>query len=242
MSKNEGGGRKSESGAFFHHPGRRVPTMLTADGYDELSYLDDDDKRVGREIFDSLNMVTGKQDPEHAALQAINPSFALYTADPKLYKNQATYYGGMLDLVCGMNNEMLLASTNANGADVITPDIQRRFIMGQLIVTKVAHECRNEWALRLMASLPNCALSKEQFALLDQPQSAVWDEEERLILEFTSGFVHGNTTDELFARAEAYWGRKQLLRYSEWIAFYIGNVLMAQLNVTDAEKARRRPA
>lgn len=224
---------------IFYAPGHRFPTLRSARGFDSLSYLTDEDKRIGVEIFDQTKMINiegVKQPPEHEAVQAINP-YMIFQSDPELFAADLSYGEAMSSLCFGMNNEEVMGATDQEGGAASNPEVSHRHRMAMLIVCKVADEYKEGWTLRLMSTFPGLTLSKEQFCLLDQPRSAVWNEEERLILEFTHGVVHAKVDDELFARAEVMWGRKQLLRYAAWVTRYITLMLFNHLNFADPEKA-----
>jgi hypothetical protein len=139
-------------------------------------------------------------------------------------------------LVVGISLDQLIGATDVNAKE-LNPDATHRNQMAKLIIAKVAYEYRHEYMMTLIATHPASTLSKQQTALLGQPQSAVWDEEQRLMLEFAEGIIHRKVTDESFARTEAVWGRKQTMRYAAMITEYVAAALFLHVNVSDAEKA-----
>lgn len=58
-----------------------------------------------------------------------------------------------------------------------------------------------------------------KLALLDNPDSDLWSEEERLVLKFTKAVHKNEMTDELFEQARLAWGEKRILRSIAWISF-----------------------
>lgn len=220
---------------LFYDPGRRYPLVTSPDGYDALSDLTEEDKRVGVEMLkisspDKDGLV---QTPEHHAVQSRNPGM-MYQSDPKLFEKAINC--DLSKLVIGLADKEIALWPTANGVRTDDPDIRHRYQLAWLIIAKVAHENQDEWTLRLVATLPALLLSKQQLALLGQPQSVVWDEEQRLMLEFAEGVMRQTVSDECFARAEAAWGRKQTLRYAAWTAHYVGFLMFNYLNVSDAER------
>ncbi|MBT8340499.1 MAG: hypothetical protein HKP58_01875 [Desulfatitalea sp.] len=93
-----------------------------------------------------------------------------------------------------------------------------------LICHEVARLTGCEWMAALLAKgAITSPLSKEywdpaQLAMLPYPDSALWNEEQRLALKFIDACVTNSMTDELFAQAREVWGEKRLLRH----IFFIG--------------------
>lgn len=58
-----------------------------------------------------------------------------------------------------------------------------------------------------------------KLAMFCQPDSQIWNEEERMTLGFTVAVLDGTMTDELFEQARLTWGEKKLLRYIAWIGY-----------------------
>jgi hypothetical protein len=221
-------------------PGRRFPTVISADGYRALGFLTDEDVGIGRQIFEQTKManIAGVQQPaDHMAVQLVNP-YMLFQSDPKLFAADLDYAEKLSVLVFGMNNQEVMAATDPDKLPQ-DPHVLRRYNAAMLITAKVAHEYEDEWTLRLVATGPGWSLSRQQLMLLGQPQSSVWDEEQRMILEFTSAVIRRQVTDEIFQITEAMWGRQQLLRYGAWITRYVSLLMFDHINIADSERQGR---
>ena len=227
-----------------YDPGRRYPFVLSPSGFDKLSHLSDEEKQIGKRIIDRANPIKiegVEQPPDHAAVQFINP-FTILQSDPELMAAEIEYEETHYRLLVGFQmtpDDHLMKTTGKDGVKTLDPDLRRRHYLALLIVQKVAHEYKDEWTLRLMATNPGYVLTTEQFGLLGHPQSVVWDEEQSLLLEFAEGVMRRTLTDELHARAEAMWGRKQTLRYAKQITLYVGMLMFDYININDAERLGR---
>ncbi|MBT8342100.1 MAG: hypothetical protein HKP58_14395 [Desulfatitalea sp.] len=65
-------------------------------------------------------------------------------------------------------------------------------------------------------------LSKDEYmklGVLDNPDSCLWNDEERLSLKFASAVLNNTMTDELFEQARTTWGEQKLLRLFFWMSF-----------------------
>lgn len=225
------------SDGLVHDPGRRYP-FFTKDGYEQASYLSDKEKLLGIDLlaYNFWNMEGVEQPADHKAVQVRNPTMMLQS-DPELFANAKKFWDILPRLVTGMGDRDMLAVTDVDGPKLDDPEIIRRFEMAMLIVLKVAHKYKVEWVMRLMVTGPSVTLlSKEQICLLDQPQSMVWNDEQSLMLEFSEAVMNYAVTNDLFARAEKCWGRKQTLRYAVWLVHYVGLEMLTHINVSDAER------
>lgn len=222
----------------FQVPGHRFPLIISPEGFEALSYLSDDEKALGAEMLRvaATDIEGVEQPPDHAAVQAHNPSLLLQS-DPELFKNVMTFYDGFGKLVVGMDNDEIMATTGADGHKATDTEDLRRYHTSIFMVAKLAQLTGDEFMVRMSATNPALKLSRQQLGLLDQPQSSVWNDEERLILEYTEAVYNRTVSDELFARAEEFWGRKQLLRYSLWIGIYACWIIFNHININDADKA-----
>jgi hypothetical protein len=226
----------------IQHAGRRFPTIISAEGFDSLAHLSDREKAIGVRIFNKTKMtnIEGvEQPPEHAAIQAINP-WMIFQSDPELMARDIEDLEILTKLVIGMTYDEMMAATDEKGLPAINPDAAHRYYSIMLMVAIIAHEYGDEWTTRLMATTPGWTLSKQQFCLLGQPKSAVWDDEHRLIIEYTQGVFRRNVSDALFARALEHWGTKQLLRYTAWVTKYIDMLMINYVNVSDADRKGER--
>jgi hypothetical protein len=223
---------------IVYDPGRRFPFITSPEGYDALMYLSDNEKQLGVEMLKvNYAEVPGvEQPPEHHAVQLRNP-IMMFQSDPELFVQDDNDAKAIYEVVLGMPLQKLMEFTDKSGPTIEDPAVLRRFQMIMLLVAKVAQEVKSDWTLQLVATGPNWGwLTRQQLCLLDQPHSAVWNDEQRLMLEYTHAVVHYDVPDQLFERAEAAWGRKQLLRYTAMIAKYAGAHMIYHVNITDAEK------
>ena len=222
---------------LMHNPGRRFPLIISPEGYDLLSHLSEEEKAIGKEMLrvKMANIPGVEQPPEHAAVQLRNPSM-MFQHDPELFQREMVDYDRMSELVMGLTTVEIMEATDKDGLRVDDPDIKRRHSNSMLMVTKIAHDFRDEWTLSLMTTFPGWTLSKQQFCLLGQPQSAVWSDEQRMVLEYTAAVIHRKLDDVLFARVRAEWGTTQMLRYTQWITYYVRLIAFDCVNITDAER------
>lgn len=221
---------------LLNDPGRRLPFIVSPEAYDFVSDFSEEEKRIGKELlsYQLADPEGVKQNPEHTAVQKRNPTW-MFRWDPELFAREMSDYDVMLRLVVGITNEELTEATDEEGLKINDPDIRHRYHTAMLMVAKLAHEYQDEWLLRLMSTTP-WTLTKEQYCLLGHPQSTVWNDADRLTLKFTEGTIRRTMTDELFAHAEAVWGRKQLIRYAKWLTHYVGLNMFVMLDVSDAER------
>jgi hypothetical protein len=149
----------------------------------------------------------------------------------------------MARVVLDMSDEEFMGQLDINAPPIKDPEVRRRYDTSQFMELKIMHDWDADWAVHVMASQPNICrmLKNHQFALLGMPGSALWDDEQRLILQFTEGVVNRSVSDELYSRAEKFWGLKQMLRYAYWISWYAGCCCMLPaLMMSDADTKGRR--
>ena len=229
---------------LLHDPGRRLPRVLSDEGWDALPHLNDEDRKLGRAIFaehpwanvnEDMEGVT--QSPEQAQLQLRNPWAIVFQNDPESFKIELPYGYQLGLLVYGMTEAEVLEATTET-APKVDPKVLRRYHLAHLIEMKLAHEYKCEHPARLFHTIPALqeAFSREQMAVLHTPESSAWDEEERLILQWTKAVMDRQVTDELFARAEKMWGTKQALRYALHVCRYMFLLTFDDIVVSDAEK------
>ncbi|MBT8338383.1 MAG: hypothetical protein KJP07_00075 [Desulfatitalea sp.] len=115
-----------------------------------------------------------------------------------------------------------------NLTSLLYPDFQGiPFGPMNLITLEVARHSGNDYLIGLLRQCTAVAIgdSKMPFgaytklSLLEYPDSAVWNNEERMTLKFTRACLENAMTDELFEQALETWGEKKLLRLISWLAF-----------------------
>ena len=229
---------------LLHDPGRRLPRVISEEGWDALPHLNDEDRKVGKAIFKAHPWANVKEDmegmtqaPDQAQLQLRNPWAIVFQNDPESFKIELPYGYELGRLVYGMTEAEVLEATTET-APKVAPEVLRRYHLAHLIEFKLAHELKCEHPARLFSTIPALAnaFSREQMAVLHTPESGVWDEEERLTLQWTKAVMDRQVTDELFARAQKMWGTKQMLRYAEHVCRYMYLLTLDDIVVSDAEK------
>ncbi|MBT8340498.1 MAG: hypothetical protein HKP58_01880 [Desulfatitalea sp.] len=70
-----------------------------------------------------------------------------------------------------------------------------------------------------MAKVMKRDLNPAKLAVIENPDSNIWTDEERLTLKFTRACLTNTMTDEVFAQARETWGEKRLLRIIRWISY-----------------------
>ncbi|MBT8339292.1 MAG: hypothetical protein HKP58_07660 [Desulfatitalea sp.] len=141
-----------------------------------------------------------------------------------------------MELVTGLdgNDGIMQVTTSKKGIDASDkrddPDVRRRLGNALLIVLAVTAELDDQYMLRMMLTTPtetkpdengSYLMSAERAAMLLQPESSVWSDEERLVLQFTYAVMRKEMTDDLWNRASEAWGPKETMRYIQWIGIYI---------------------
>ncbi|MBT8342532.1 MAG: hypothetical protein HKP58_06050 [Desulfatitalea sp.] len=96
-----------------------------------------------------------------------------------------------------------------------------------LITLEVARHSGNDYLLGFMQHVTANTIGDfdkpydnyQKLGMLENADSAMWTDEERMIIKFTRACLESKMTDELFEQARAAWGEKKLLRYIAWVAF-----------------------
>lgn len=224
-------------------PSLRLPVLTEASDLDRLSYLSNEEKQLGIQFVEGV--VLGATDhealPDHAALKDREPMF-ISAYDPALTMGpMGAAYTLVAQTVTGLTNAEIAAAIG-RPEGLVTEDLQRRrqWELSMLFVYKLAWDLNDEWLMRLMATMPRL-FGTEKSVMLGTPQSNVWDDDERLVLEFTGAVVNRNVSDELYARADAAWGTQGIIRRVTWIALYHYYTLLGNVNTTDAYKRGEVP-
>lgn len=226
-----------------NEPSLRLPVLTEASDFDHLSYLSEEEKQLGVTFVEGV--VLGATDhealPEHAALKDREPMF-ISAYDPALTMGpMGAAYAIVAQSVTGLTNaEIAAAIGKPEGLVTDDPQQRRQWELSMLFVYKLAWDLNDEWMMRLMATMPKL-FGAEKSVMLGTPQSNVWDDDERLVLEFTNGVLNRSVSDELYARADAEWGTQGIIRRITWIALYHYYALLGNVNTTDAYKRGELP-
>jgi hypothetical protein len=82
-------------------------------------------------------------------------------------------------------------------------------------------------------------VSEEKMAALDFPESAIYTDEERMIIEFAHAALDGDVPDDLFERARALYGDREMLEVAVSLAYWTFFPYFINALQTDALKAMR---
>lgn len=232
-------GKFVETEGVVNDPGRRFPIFTSPGAYESQSHLSEEEKRLGVKMFDVnyANVPGVEQSPEHHFVQLRNP-INMFQYDPELFVQDDNDANALYDVVVGYSLKDIMKTTDESNPHQFTdPEALHRFNTVLLMISRIAYEYQHDWCLQMVGTGPGWSwLSKKQLCALGLHNSIVWNNEQRLILEYTAAVIHYEVTDELFARAEALWGKKQLLRYSAIIVKYVSAIMLYHINITDAEK------
>lgn len=218
-------------------PGRRVQWLRTTADV-EASGFSEEEKLALTAFVEANASYDLEELPDHSALKRREPVIGILQRDPELAGILVQAYIPLAEQLTGLTSEQIgLATTRAAGVRGVTedPETIHKFEIAMLFVYAVAHEKRDEWTLRLMATMPTL-LNAEKCIMLGYPESSVWTDEERVVLQLTHALVAGDVPDELFNRAQTLWGTKLLVRYTAWVGNYETTLMLGLLNVSDADK------
>lgn len=218
-------------------PGRRVQWLRTAADV-EASGFSEEEKAALAAFLDANESYDLEELPDHSALKRREPVMAILQRDPQLAGILVQAYIPLAEQVTGLTTEQVgRATTHAAGIHGVTDDPEKihNFEIAMLFVYAVAYENRDEWTLRLMATMPDL-LNAEKCIMLGHPESSVWSDEERAVLQLTHALITGDVSDELFNRAQALWGLQRLIRYTAWVGNYETTMMLSKLNVSDVDK------
>ncbi len=185
-------------------PDFRLPRIRTPADVESLTYLDEEER--------ALALGNLKRIP-------LSDGWAIVGNDPEL---QAFWHlmereyialseGDMQAIPFGHMNLMAMETARLAGSD---------YIFGLFSALTV----------RQLEPMNMPAQDARKLAVLDFPDSELWNDDERLILKFTKATVQNTMTDELFEQSLAAWGEQKLLRSIGWIAFVNMHSMVA--NVT----------
>ncbi|MBT8342686.1 MAG: hypothetical protein KJP07_21980 [Desulfatitalea sp.] len=171
----------------------RLPTIKTEADLDALTHLSDEEKAYGKQVLKKIPTSDGWQimgnDPELQALWHIMER--TYTA---------LLEGDFQGKPFGPMHLMAAKTAKKAGSD---------YVFGLFAVLTV----------RQIEAFKQPSDYSAKIGMLDNPDSGLWNEEERLILKFAEATLENKMTDELFEQARAAWGEKRLLRNVSWITF-----------------------
>ncbi|MBT8339995.1 MAG: hypothetical protein HKP58_10385 [Desulfatitalea sp.] len=208
--------------------------------YSNLPYLSDEEKALGTQLMQQYAPTPeygiGDMPPILKNLWLQQPAFLL-SCDPEYYQAYAQYYDVLVKLVTGFDSleQMYPACVRIKGIDTTTkrddPEVRRRFSNALLMGAAIGVEFDDQWYIRFYSNLPldqrfqnddaqDYLMPAEKFSMLHHPESSVWDDEERLCLQFTYAVIRRKMTDEIWDRAMAAWGEKETFRYLQWIGLY----------------------
>ena len=171
----------------------RLPQIQTPADVDALSHLSDEEKAYGKVVLKKIPTSHG---------------WLVLGHDPEL---QATWH--LLE-----REDTALLEGDFQGVP---------FGPMHLISLETSRQTGNDYVHGLF-----CALTVRQIeayglpaddaakiALSANPESGIWNEEERLIIRFTQAVLENKMTDELFEQVRTAWGEKRLLRLFAWVNF-----------------------
>ncbi|MBT8342101.1 MAG: hypothetical protein HKP58_14400 [Desulfatitalea sp.] len=96
-----------------------------------------------------------------------------------------------------------------------------------LMALEVARHIGNDYLTGLMQNVTANTIGDFQkpydhymkLGMIENQDSAVWNDEQQLAIKFTRACLEFNMTDEVFEQARAAWGEKKVLRYIAWISY-----------------------
>ncbi|MBT8339660.1 MAG: hypothetical protein HKP58_07780, partial [Desulfatitalea sp.] len=192
--------------------------------FSNLPYLSNEEKALGVKIRVTPTAEFGIDDmsPEFSRIWQNQPGF-LAVCDPKYYEAMKPYYETLVKLVIGFDStaELFSAGVRPKGLDhgpkADDPEVRRRWSNAMLIMTAIGFETDDQYYIRYFTTGPtdprdrddsrkDYCLSGEKVGMIRHPESSVWDDEERLVLQFTYAVMRRQMTDEIWNRAMAAWG------------------------------------
>ncbi|MBT8340867.1 MAG: hypothetical protein HKP58_10675 [Desulfatitalea sp.] len=233
---------RDENGYWQSDKPFRIDRPFGPTGYQDFSYLSDEEKALGIEMMKAnaqgqtiqWGFGTPQGLPDQERLWREQAIFCLL-GDPELMALHMDFFKRLGQLVTGLDSDELMAATTSRGGlDVIEkgkdPDTRRRLANAMLMILAVGTELNEPYFLRMFALTPtqhkksdekgSYLISAEKALMLRHPESSVWTAEECLVLQFTYAYMRREMTDGLYDRAEATWGKKETLRFTYWIAEY----------------------
>lgn len=170
----------------------RLPEIRTPAEFDAASHLSAEETALGKTLLKKI------PDSDGWAILGNDPELqALWAIMERQYMAFFESFQGVP--LSQMNLITLIAARHA-GSD---------YVFGLLAALTVRQIAAYKMPLDYGAKL----------AVLDSPDSVLWTEQERLVLQFTWASLQNRMTDELFAQARAAWGEKTLLRSLAWASY-----------------------
>ncbi|MBT8339944.1 MAG: hypothetical protein HKP58_02250 [Desulfatitalea sp.] len=250
--KNDYGkiGERDENGFWKIDKLNRIPKINVPADIEKLPWCNKKEKEKGMEYLSRLLKpklewgVLNNEMPKQSNIW-YQMNVMCMANDPEGWVDYYTYYEKLTSLVTGLdgNDGIMQVTTSKKGIDASDkrddPDVRRKVGNALLIVLAVTTELDDQYMLRMMLSTStettpdengSYLMSGERVAMLHRPESSVWSDEERLVLQFTYAVMREEMTDDIWKRAEAAWGMKEPLRYIAWIGQYIYmNLFMAAM-------------
>lgn len=187
--------------------GLRLP-CINVDDFEKLDYLTEEEKQMGIENITDAHIVT----TDGWLMLGNNPEIQSFW---QLMESEiiAMQEGDFQSIPFGfMNLTNLLMSRLSNN------DYMKAFM-----------------AASQDASCEGFGLGQDgmiKYAMLEDPDSTVWSEEERLCIKFITACIKNEMTDEIFQAAIDSWGEKKVITNMAWISFVWGwQMLLSALNV-----------
>ncbi len=200
--------------------GLRLPCIKTKEDFDSLDYLNEEEKQIGLDNIASRRVIS-------------NEGWLMLGNNPELQ----SFWQFMESENIAMQNG----------------DFQARpFSFMNLTNLILAKQSNNEylWGMMVTATDASCEahglgqLGTVKLSMIDNPDSEIWSEEERLRIRFINAAVNNTMTDEIFQEAIDAWGEKQIIANLSWISFIWGwQMLLNSLNLKfDMSMATKRGA
>ncbi|MBT8340502.1 MAG: hypothetical protein HKP58_01860 [Desulfatitalea sp.] len=184
----------SESKATIKNPLKtRLPIVKTPAEVEALSNLSDEEKALALENLKKVPLSDG---------------WALLGSDPELQ--------AFMHLIEQMGTAFLEGDFQG------TP-----FSPMNLVTLEAVRRSGNDYMHGLFSALLAVGIKSHKMGIdyymklgvLDNPDSILWTEEERLCLKFAAACLDNAMTDELFKQARVAWGEQKLLRLFFWLSF-----------------------
>ncbi|MBT8339157.1 MAG: hypothetical protein HKP58_16070 [Desulfatitalea sp.] len=232
---------RDESGFWKIDKLNRIDPPMTPEAIQVMSWLNDQDRAVLARLLERLTNPrhpSGVGKGELPVLDRIQPTNAVPALlnDPEMFELYFELTDRLVKMVTGLdgNDEMYTVTTHARGIDVTSKrndsDVRRRLANALLICLAIGVENDDPYWMRFMTAVPimqnepfeknRYHIGGEKVAMLTRPESSVWTDEERLILQLTYATMRHEMTDELWDECMARWGVKETFRYIAWLGMY----------------------
>ncbi|MBT8340868.1 MAG: hypothetical protein HKP58_10680 [Desulfatitalea sp.] len=220
----------------------RLDVPLSPEAYQQLPWLSEEEKSIGIGLLEKIlegQRYSGLGKGNLVALDRIyyTQATACVLNDPELQAAYFPFFEQMVTLVTGLdgNTELMQATTHSNGVAATSksdnPDIYRRVANALLSLFAMAAERNDLYFTRFMTSVPMMQndpdpqtglllISAEKASQILNPESSVWNDEQRLVLQLTYAAMRREMTNALWDRCMAMWGPKETMRYVLWVGQY----------------------